>query len=104
MFRYGSDAAGTMRDPLIYKAGEGMYWKTFNCGNPAAENRWGDYSATMVDPVDDTSLWTLQEYSQPEGSVFAATGCNSGVWGTWWAKVVPVNLLPIHLFLPIVKR
>ncbi len=101
-FRKSTDAAGTFRDPFVFKAGEGFYWKTFQCGNPAALNRWGDYSNTQVDPSDDISLWTLQEYSKPEGSPFAATGCNSGVWSTWWAKVTPPNLL--NLFLPLILK
>ena len=84
-FRYMTDAAGTMRDPYIYKAGEGFYWKTFGGGR----NRWGDYSNTQVDPVNDVTLWTIQEYSKPEGSPLAATGDNSGVWSTWWASVSP---------------
>lgn len=97
-YRAGTGPAGTMRDPYIYKAGEGMYWKTFNCLSSTARNRWGDYSATQVDPVDDTAMWTLQEYSKPEGSVFAANGCNSGVWSTWWARVSPSRL-----FMPLIS-
>jgi hypothetical protein len=97
--RLHSDAAGTMRDPYIVKDGEGMYWTTFDCTNASARNRWGDYSATQVDPVDDISLWTLQEYSLPEGNGFAATGCNSGNWSTWWAKVSI-----IRNFLPLIMR
>ena len=27
-------------------------------------NRWGDYSSAQVDPSDDLSLWTLQEYAR----------------------------------------
>jgi hypothetical protein len=26
------------------------------------ENRWGDYSATLVDPTDPNSFWTFQEF------------------------------------------
>jgi len=26
-------------------------------------NRWGDYSATTLDPIDDWSFWTVQEYN-----------------------------------------
>ena len=37
------------------------------------KNRWGDYSATVVDPTDDTKLWTLQEYAE-EPSRSASTG------------------------------
>jgi hypothetical protein len=55
------------------KAGEAPYYRTF--GGP--RNRWGDYSATCVDPVDDTTLWTIQEYAKTPEST----------WGTWWGKL-----------------
>jgi hypothetical protein len=32
-----------------------------------ADLRWGDYSETTLDPVDDWSFWTVQEYSAPSG-------------------------------------
>ena len=42
-------------------------------------NRWGDYSATQVDPSDDLTLWTIQEYARiPVGH-----GDQSGRSGTW---------------------
>jgi hypothetical protein len=78
-FRSGSDPAGTLRDPVTLKEGQGPYNKTF--GSP--RNRWGDYSNTVVDPSDDISLWTVQEFAAaPVGS-----GDGSGRWGTWWGKV-----------------
>src|SRR2546430_9736941 len=86
-----TDAAGTMRDPVTLKAGEGNYYKTFRTS--ADRNRWGDYSATQVDPADDTSFWTTQEYSKTPPSS-ASAGCTSttqiacGNWGTWWGKVL----------------
>ncbi|MER2598000.1 MAG: hypothetical protein ABTQ73_00580, partial [Caldilineales bacterium] len=30
-------------------------------------NRWGDYSAMQVDPVDDCTFWYTQEYAQTNG-------------------------------------
>ena len=48
-FRFGSDPLNTMRDPATLKAGEGNYFKTFS----GTRNRWGDYSMTQVDPLDD---------------------------------------------------
>ena len=46
-------------------------------------NRWGDYSATQVDPTDDLTLWTIQEYARiPVGH-----GDASGRWGVWWGRV-----------------
>jgi len=76
--RSGGDPAGTMRDPVISKAGAGFYWKTFS----GADNRWGDYSNTQVDPIDDASMWTIQEYSQAQ----VGTGNGSGRWSTWWIQ------------------
>ncbi len=67
------DDAGTLRDDTIYKAGSTTYFKDFGSGT----NQWGDYSSTAVDPGDDVTLWTVQEY--------AASPANT--WGTWWAEL-----------------
>jgi hypothetical protein len=81
--RASTDPLGTMIGAggfsLIAKTGLAPYFKTF--GGP--RNRWGDYSATMVDPVNQTDFWTLQEYAElPVG-----TGVNKDRWATWWAQV-----------------
>lgn len=91
-FKDRSDASGTMRDPVIYKAGKSLYWKTFGGGS----NRWGDFSNTQVDPSDDFKFWTIQEYAD---TLVGSPVDNSGRWGTWWAKVTPVSPLPIELAL-----
>jgi hypothetical protein len=31
-------------------------------------SRWGDYSATTLDPADDWSFWTVQQYADPSGA------------------------------------
>ncbi len=80
--RFGNDPAGTLRDPIIYKEGEDYYQKTFS----GTRNRWGDYSHSLVDPVNDTDLWTLQEYSRLRVGA-TGQGTNDSRWGTWWAKV-----------------
>jgi len=36
--------------------------------------RWGDYSATMVDPLDDMTIWTIQEYNQATNSYAVRVG------------------------------
>ena len=74
------DLAGTMREPVIYKAGEDVYQKDYDSGR----NRWGDYSKAQVDPSNDADLWVVNEYAMPIG-----TNKYGGVWGTWWAKVTP---------------
>lgn len=56
--RFRTDAAGTIQAPLIIEPGAAAYTVTF--GGP--RNRWGDYSSTVVDPTDDMTIWTIQEY------------------------------------------
>jgi hypothetical protein len=68
--RASSDASGLMAVPVIYKAGEGPY----NDGNGP---RWGDYSLTSVDPTDNLTFWTIQEYARTGG----------GSWGTYIAQL-----------------
>ncbi len=88
-FRAFTDAPNTMQAERAFKTGEDSYWKQ-QPGNPA-QNRWGDYSAACVDPVNDNDFWTVQEYSRPHvGSVTNY----SGRWAVWWGNVavaVPVN-------------
>jgi len=80
-YRASTDALSTLRPEVLMKAGEGTYYKTFGGGS----NRWGDYSATVVDPLSDLNFWTIQEYAAtptPPG-----TGDGDGNWGTWWGFV-----------------
>ncbi len=72
-YRASTDPPGTLQPDVVLKAGEATYNKTF--GGPS--NRWGDYSNTQVDPLDDKTLWTIQEY--------AASPAN--FWGTWWGRI-----------------
>ena len=43
---------------LLLKAGVASY----DDGSGSSGSRWGDYSATSVDPADPTSFWTIQMY------------------------------------------
>lgn len=78
-YRAAGDPPGTLRAERLYKVGEDIYVR-----DQHGANRWGDYSATVVDPVNDTDFWTIQEYAAARAPV-------SGVsrWGTWWGRVVP---------------
>jgi hypothetical protein len=81
-----ADAAGTIRDPLVYKAGEDYYHKTFTTNT--GRNRWGDFSQAQVDPSDDQSLWVIDEYAKNRtGMNDGTTGTNSSRWSTYWAKL-----------------
>jgi uncharacterized protein (TIGR03437 family) len=84
-FRTSGDPAGTMQQDVIYKRGEAAY---VNIGARSGSNRWGDYSATQVDPVDNLSFWTIQEYAS------TPTGRQSGMFGTWWAEVPAPSAAP----------
>lgn len=44
--------------PIPLRAGDSDYERLQN----GERNRWGDYSATVVDPVDPHVFWTFQEY------------------------------------------
>lgn len=56
-----TDAAGQTAPPILVKPGE-----TAN-----NDGRFGDYSLTSIDPTDDLTFWTIQEYGR------------GGSWGTW---------------------
>lgn len=68
-YRLPTDAAGTVSAPVQIKAGQNSY--TLNDGS--GRNRWGDYSFTSLDPNDDQTAWTIQEYAT----------ATANRWGTW---------------------
>jgi len=80
--RLDSDPPGTTQTVSLLKAGEATYNKTWSSG----VNRWGDFSATVVDPVDDLTFWTLQEYAETPVGQFDQ-------WGTWWGSFRIADIL-----------
>jgi len=72
--RSAGDPPGETADEVEYKNGNAAY----NQGNSGGVYRWGDYSMTSVDPLDDIGLWTIQEFS--------STG---GLWATNIAEFAP---------------
>jgi hypothetical protein len=52
-------AAGTRAPETIVQTGLAAYTLT----DAGGRNRWGDYSFTDVDPNDDQTVWTFQEYA-----------------------------------------
>ncbi len=75
--RRRSDPPGYMDPVTVLKAGEDSYEKTFG----GYRVRWGDYSSTVVDPADDLTFWTLQEYA----ALDVGPEPYDDRWGTWWA-------------------
>jgi uncharacterized repeat protein (TIGR01451 family) len=62
--RLAGDAPGTTQGlPVIYHAGEADYVDIVS-GPPA---RWGNYSMTTLDPCDDMTMWTTQEFAATPG-------------------------------------
>jgi hypothetical protein len=53
-----SGGATTFGSPQLLKQGNGTYFQDFGAGR----NRWGDYSATVVDPNDSSTFWSFQEF------------------------------------------
>ncbi len=68
-FRHGSDSGMTLQPEVVFRPGRATYYKS-----GSGRNRWGDYSAAVVDPADDINLWTIQEYAD-----------TTNRWATWWA-------------------
>jgi hypothetical protein len=76
--RLRTDPPGGTRAPeTIVLNGGAPYTIT----DPSSRNRWGDYSFTDVDPNDDQTVWTFQEY--------ADTSSNS-----WSIRVVQLKAAP----------
>ncbi|MCA9096855.1 MAG: hypothetical protein KDA36_00640 [Planctomycetaceae bacterium] len=73
--------AGSTETPTELAAGLDYYVRTFTTGS-TGRNRWGDYTATVVDPLDD-SFWSFNEYALTRGT---ASGGEDGRWGTRWGK------------------
>ena len=89
--RSANNPADAMSQITVLKTGEASYSKGFGNG----DIRWGDYSSTVVDPADDTTFWTIQEYAAE--SVSGGTP-NDDRWGTWWGEITPsytVNTPPV---------
>ncbi len=69
--RLASDPLGSMETPVAFTT------NTSNTYNPASDpggisagrpRRWGDYSQTTLDPLDDQTVWTAQEFVDANNS------------------------------------
>ncbi|HYV31408.1 MAG TPA: hypothetical protein VEO53_09920, partial [Candidatus Binatia bacterium] len=78
------DGPGSLRGEVFLKAGEAKFFV-----NNAGINHWGDWSATVVDPINDTEFWTIQEYA-------SAPVAGTDRWGTWWGRVSPPTSLSLY--------
>ncbi|MEO6182177.1 MAG: hypothetical protein ABIP76_03495, partial [Verrucomicrobiota bacterium] len=61
-----TDPLGTTQPPLLYTASSTAYNPVGSGGSPI--DRWGDYSYTSLDPSDDMTVWTIQEFCNAANS------------------------------------
>ena len=74
--RTPSDPPGQLDPPTEYTATPFAYNPPGDTGATRGYRRWGDYSMTTIDPDDDMTFWTIQQY---------VTATN--VWGTRIARL-----------------
>jgi len=84
-----TDPLGTTSPVSVLKLGEDTYIKGSDWP-PDFRVRWGDYSATCVDPINDIEMWTIQEYAEED------VGPNpmDDRWGTWWGLACECIAIP----------
>ena len=68
-FRAPTDPPSTISAPVLLKLGGRAY--TGEGGSPV---RWGDYTATAVDPADDLGFWHYNGYPNPQWGY---------IWNSW---------------------
>jgi hypothetical protein len=54
--RYADDPSGTLQAPTVAQTSSSNY------NVESGVQRWGDYSFTGIDPSNDQTIWTAQEY------------------------------------------
>jgi hypothetical protein len=85
-------ARGTVSAPTRYTHSSHAYNPPKDNGLPGGARRWGDYSFTRVDPDDNQTLWTIQEYVR-----------NTNIWGLRIARLSappparPSSTRPAHI-------
>jgi hypothetical protein len=66
--RLANDAFGTMFAPVLTTSSSTAYNPPSDPGSASIGRRWGDYSYTSLDPIDDMTTWTIQEFCDATNS------------------------------------
>ncbi len=77
--RLADDPPGEMATPELLRMGQAPHSIIDSYGR----NRWGDYSLCSLDPDDELSMWTIQEYAHDTN----VPPFNTDVWGTHIARL-----------------
>ena len=64
--RFHGDPLGTLSTPLLVQPGLAPY--DIPSSPPGDPQRWGDFSQVVVDPNDEMTFWTFQEYTNATNS------------------------------------
>ncbi|HAO78740.1 MAG TPA: hypothetical protein DCQ92_07145 [Verrucomicrobia subdivision 3 bacterium] len=83
----------TFGSPVLLQAGVVSYHDANELlaqllDDPVTDSRWGDYSATSVDPTDPNRFWIIQMY--PSG-VDSSSGFDVGIWSTQISEILTAN-------------
>jgi len=65
--RLAGDTLGALQAVALYTASSTAYNPASDAGGTGGR-RWGDYSFTSLDPNDDMTMWTVQEYCNGTGT------------------------------------
>lgn len=87
--RFTSDPSGTFQAGVTIATGAGEYDDFF----ADSTERWGDYSACVLDPDDDETFWVFNEICETAAT---ASGDDAD-WGTRIAKMGSVVAVPVEL-------
>jgi hypothetical protein len=66
--RLAGDPLGALQSPVLYTASATAYNPPGDSGASNGARRWGDYSYTSLDPCDDMTMWTIQEFCDATNS------------------------------------
>jgi len=85
----------TFGSPLLLQSGVANYHDASEIiaqllGDPVVDSRWGDYSATSLDPMDSTRFWTIQTFPSDVDS----NGAGEGIWSTQITELIVASALP----------
>ncbi|MFH1831442.1 MAG: hypothetical protein ABH827_01435 [bacterium] len=83
--RLRTNSLGSLQAPRYITQTASAYNPPGDTGGGITARRWGDYSYTCVDPTDDMTMWTIQEYC-----------ASTNTWGVRVAQLkAPLPATPI---------
>lgn len=66
--RLANDSLGLLRSAILCTSSTTAYNPPGDPGDAQRGRRWGDYSYTSLDPCDDMTFWTIQEFCNATNS------------------------------------